>query len=288
MRALRVYEWVAVAVAGAFALGLVLVLVLSPSAPAAHTMPMGVVPAAHSDGLSDAENGYRFDPVTVPDERGADRPVAFRILGAGDKPVTDFQLNQTKKIHFFVVRDDMAVFAHVHPELRGDTWHTAVDLPDGGAYRMFAEFIPFDSADPTHPIVLGLPFAIAGDTELTPVPAPAPSAETAAGYTITRLDGTAVIPVRQATLLRLAIRDPDGNPVARLQPHLGASGHMTGFNTLLISATHLHPVEPAGTPLINGELTFRAAFAERGEHRLFLEFNVGGTLHTASITVMVS
>ncbi|GAA4431843.1 hypothetical protein GCM10023148_37090 [Actinokineospora soli] len=287
MRALRPHEWLAVGFAAACALGLLLVIVLNPSAPAAHNMPVTVA-AAHSDGLSDAESGYRFEPVTVPDKRGDARPVAFRILGPGDKPVTDFQVNQTKKLHFFVVRDDMAVFRHLHPEPRGDTWHTAVDLPDGGAYRMYAEFIPFDSADPMHPVVLGLPFAIAGDTALTPVPAPAASADTGSGYTVSRLDGTAPIPVRQVAVLRLRITGPDGAPVGRVEPHLGAGGHMTGFNTLLLSATHMHPVEPAGAPLINGELTFRTGFAERGEHRLFLEFNVGGTLHTAALTVMVS
>ena len=285
---LRAYEWVAVGVAGVVAVGLLLMYVLSPSAPVAHTMPMGVVPAAHSDGLSDAENGYRLEAVTVPSSRGLDRAVAFRVLGVGGKAVTDFRVNQTKKIHFFVVRDDMAIFSHVHPELRGDVWHTSVDLVDGGAYRMFVEFVPFDSADPMHPIVLGLPFAIPGDTELTPVPAPAVSASPVDGFVVSRVDGVAVIPVRTATLLRLAIRGADGTPVRRLDPHLGASGHMTGFNTMLLSATHMHPVEPAGVALVDGELTFRAAFAERGEYRLFLEFSVGGVLRTAAITVMVS
>ncbi|MFC5288070.1 hypothetical protein ACFPM7_13505 [Actinokineospora guangxiensis] len=285
---LRAYEWVAVGVAGVVAVGLLLMYVLSPGAPAGHVMPMGVVPAAHSDGLSDAENGYRLDPVVVPSSRGVDREVAFRVLGVGGKAVTDFQVNQTKKIHFFVVRDDMAVFSHVHPELRGDTWHTSVDLVDGGAYRMFVEFIPFDSADPAHPIVLGVPFSISGDTELTPVPAPAVSADPVDGFVVSRVGGVSVIPVRTAALLRLRIEGVDGVPVRRLDPHLGASGHMTGFNTLLLSATHLHPVEPAGVALVDGELTFRAAFAERGEYRLFLEFRVGGVLRTAALTVMVS
>ncbi|GGS32946.1 hypothetical protein [Actinokineospora fastidiosa] len=288
MRALRLYEWVAVGVAAVVAAGLLLVIVLTPGSPSAHTMPQAVVPAAHSDGLSDAENGYRMEPVTVPTERGDALEAAFRIIGPDGAPVTDFQVNQTKKVHFFVVRDDMAVFQHVHPELVGDTWRTRVALPDGGAYRMFAEFIPFDSADPMHPIVLGVPFAITGDTALTPVPAPAASTSTAAGFTVSRTDGVAPIPVRTPTLLRLAIRGPDGRPVEKVEPHLGASGHMTGFNTMLLSATHLHPVEPPGTPLIDGELTFRAAFAERGEHRLFLEFNVGGVVHTAALTVMVT
>lgn len=61
---------------------------------------------------------------------------------------------------------------------------------------------------------------------------------------------------------------------------------MTGCHTMLLPATHLHLVEPAGT-LIDGELTFRSVFAERGWHRLFLEFSHGGRLHTAAFTVAV-
>ncbi|CAL9451944.1 hypothetical protein SUDANB95_02449 [Actinosynnema sp. ALI-1.44] len=57
---------------------------------------------------------------------------------------------------------------------------------------------------------------------------------------------------------------------------------------MLLPATHLHPVEPAGAPLINGELTFRAVFADKGEYRLFLEFSHNDKLHTAAITIAVT
>ncbi|WP_229812729.1 hypothetical protein [Lentzea flava] len=237
--------------------------------------------------MSEVESGYRFQRVVMPEGRGSAIPIAFRILAADGKPVTSLLDNQTKQMHFFVVRDDMNVFRHVHPTLDGDTWHTSVDLPDGGAYRMFAEFIPLDTKDPRHPVVLGVPFSVPGDTSLVPVPAPDARTVTATGYTVTRVDEAATLPLLSERALRLAIRTPDGTPVEKLESHLGANGHMTGFHTMLLSATHLHPVEPAGAPLINGELTFRAVFAERGEYRLFLEFFHRGKLHTAAFTVAV-
>ncbi|MFI6095093.1 hypothetical protein ACIA8G_06040 [Lentzea sp. NPDC051213] len=253
-----------------------------------HQQAAAIVPASHSDGLSEVEGGYRFERVVMPSGRGLAVPVAFRILAADGKPVTRFLDNQTKQMHFFVVRDDMHVFRHVHPNLDGDTWHTAVDLPDGGAYRMFAEFIPLDTKDPRHPVVLGVPFSVAGDTSLVPVPEPDAHTVTETGYTVTRVDEPAELPLLGERALRFAIRTPDGAPVEKLEQHLGANGHMTGFHTMLLSATHLHPVEPAGAPLINGELTFRSVFAERGEYRLFLEFRHGGQLHTAAFTVAVA
>lgn len=61
---------------------------------------------------------------------------------------------------------------------------------------------------------------------------------------------------------------------------------MTGCHTMLLPATLPAPRGTGGT-LIDGELTFRSVFAERGWHRLFLEFSHGGRLHTAAFTVAV-
>jgi hypothetical protein len=245
-----------------------------PSSAAPHSahQQAAMAPASHSDGLSEVEGSYRFERVVMPESRGNAVPVAFRILGAEGKPMIRFLDNQTKQMHLFVVRDDMHVFRHVHPRFDGDTWRITVDLPDGGAYRMFAELIPLDTKDLMHPVVLGVPFSLASDTALAPVSAPDANARAATGYSVTRVDEPAALPLLSERKLRFAIRTPDGTPVETLEPHLGANGHMIGFHTMLLSATHLHLVEPLGAPLINGELTFRSVFAERGEYRLFLEF----------------
>ncbi|HET6290900.1 MAG TPA: hypothetical protein VFG15_29660, partial [Amycolatopsis sp.] len=99
--------------------------------PAADTVTADLLPAGHSDGLSEAESGYRFERITTPSVRGPEVPVAFRILGPDGRPVTRFLDNQTKQLHFFTVRDDMNVFQHVHPTLDGDVWRTSLTLTDG-------------------------------------------------------------------------------------------------------------------------------------------------------------
>ncbi|MFI9816526.1 hypothetical protein [Saccharothrix variisporea] len=283
----RFTDWAFLAAVLAVATAAAITLSRPTPAPAHSTHQPDLVPAAHSDGLSEAEGGYRFERVTTPDSRGPAVPVAFRILGPDGTPQTRFLDNQTKQLHFFAIRDDMHVFQHVHPTLVGDTWHTTLSLPDGGAYRMFAEFVPTDTKDPRHPVVLGVPFSVPGDTTLVPVPEPSTKTVTPDGFAVERIDTPEHPAVMKPHSLRFAIKSPDGTPVRALEPHLGANGHMTGFHTMLLSATHLHPVEPAGAPLVNGELTFQAVFADRGEYRLFLEFSHGGTLHTAAFTVSV-
>ncbi len=292
MRKLRFTDWLFAALAVALVVAAAFV-VLRPTPGPAHSAhqrvaPADLAPAAHSDGLSEAEGGYRFERVTTPSTRGPEVPVAFRILGGDGRPVTRFLDNQTKQMHFFVVRDDMHVFQHVHPTLDGEIWRTTLALSDGGAYRMFAEFVPLDTKDARHPVVLGVPFSVPGDTMLVPVPAPDAGTRTSTGFTVTRVDEPARLQPMRPQVLRFAIRGPDGVPVRTVEEHLGANGHMTGFHTMLLSATHLHPMQPLGVPLINGELTFHAMFAERGEYRLFLEFSYGGKVHTAASTIAVT
>ncbi|MDX3659302.1 hypothetical protein PV646_18505 [Streptomyces sp. ID05-26A] len=287
MRKLSLTDWFFALLAVAVVAGGGIVVFAKSAPPMQHQNMGPVLPAAHSDGLSDVESGYRFERVTTPETRGTAVPVAFRILDGAGKPVTRFLDNQTKQMHFFTVREDMFVFEHLHPVLQGDTWHTTLSLPDGGAYRMFAEFVPLDTADPRHPVVLGVPFSVPGDTTVVPVPAPADGATTTDGYSVVRVDSPAQPTAMAPQTLRLSIRGPDGTPVTSLEPHLGANGHMTGFHTMLLSATHLHPVELAGIPLDNGELSFQAVFADRGEYRLFLEFAHGGKVRRAAFTVGV-
>ncbi|KZB79160.1 hypothetical protein [Amycolatopsis regifaucium] len=291
MRRPRLTDWVFLALAMMIGVAAAFVALRPTPGPghSAHrpVVTADLVPAAHSDGLSEAESGYRFERVTTPAVRGPAVPVAFRILGPDGKPVTRFLDNQTKQMHFFAVRDDMNVFQHVHPTLDGETWRTALALTDGGAYRMFAEFVPLDTKDPRHPVVLGVPFTVPGDTTFVPVPAPAGETVTATGYRVARVEGTDRVPLMRAQVLRFAVRDPGGALVTAVDPHLGANGHLTGFHTMLLSATHLHPVQPLGARLVNGELAFHSMFSERGEYRLFLEFSHGGRVHTAAITVAV-
>ncbi|WP_209648392.1 hypothetical protein [Kibdelosporangium banguiense] len=251
-------------------------VVTRPSTVVHHVQP---VAAPHSDGRSDVQDGFQLRPVTVPAERGSAVPLSFQIIGPAGRPETKFPENQTKQLHFFVVRDDMQSYQHVHPELREDIWHTTVSVPDGGTYRMYAEFI---GRDPTHPTVLGSAFIIPGDTAFVPLPPPSDRAETD-GFTVTRPDGAVKPLVGKPSVIKLRI-----TPQIEPEEYLGAYGHLTGFNAIQLSVTHLHPLQRPGTALPSGELTFQTVFAERGEHRLFLEFKTGGKIRTAAFTVFVT
>lgn len=276
-----------VAVAGL--LGYVLVSGATPTG-SGHTahgqMPDPTPTTPHGDGLSDSHDGFRLVTEQLPAKRGKAEPLAFQVLDRSGKPLTEYRVNQTKLLHLIVVRDDMNAFQHIHPRLDGDTWRAKVDVPDGGQYRMFAEFVPKTGLRKPHPVLLGAPFVIPGDTTFVPLPEPTDRVKTG-GLVVTRPDGPAQPLVDKRQTLRFKVTDADGKP-ARLEPYLDSYAHVTALNAMTLAAAHLHPMQRPGEPLPDGELTVHATFQQRGEHRVFLEFQVDGKVHTAAFTMFVT
>lgn len=250
----------------------------SPAAPPA--------PAVyHSDGLSDAYDGFRAEPLALPTGRGSGT-VSLRIVGPRG-PVTEFQHVHTKPVHMYVLRDDLSGYQHLHPELVAGAWTSPVTIKDGGAYRVYAEFAPIGRPIGADPTVLGVPFVIAGDTTMVPVPAPAAVARSGP-FTVRRLDGTADLASGTHSAVQFQVTR-DGKPVT-LEPYLGAYAHLSNFEVRTQGLEHLHPLptNATGGPPADGVLAFHAAFAERGDKRMFLQFQVGGVIHQVAFTLFTT
>ncbi len=81
----------------------------------------------------------------------------------------------------------------------------------------------------------------------------------------------------------------DGEPVADLQPYLGAYGHLVALRQGDLAYLHVHPDgEPGdGTTKSGPEITFNSEAPSAGTYRLFLDFRHGGVVRTAEFTVVV-
>nr|BFE74188.1 hypothetical protein GCM10020092_074890 [Actinoplanes digitatis] len=206
-------------------------------APSAAPAPAPSRVAYHSDGLSDAYDGFRAEPLALPTGRGPGR-VSLRVTGPAG-PATDFQQVHTRPMHMYVLRDDLSGYQHLHPEVVDGAWTAPVTITDGGAYRVYVEFTPHGRPAGADPTVLGVPFVIAGDTAMVPVPAP--RAEIRSGpYTVRRLDGVADLASGTQTALRFQVLR-DGQPAA-LEPYLGAYAHLSNFEVRTQGLKHLHPL----------------------------------------------
>jgi hypothetical protein len=74
-----------------------------------------------------------------------------------------------------------------------------------------------------------------------------------------------------------------GQPVAGLDPYLGAYGHLVIIRAADLAYLHIHP-DPQAT---GASATFRPTIAGHGLHRAFFDFSVGGAVHTAQFILLV-
>jgi hypothetical protein len=203
----------------------------------------------------------RLDPYTS-------GSLSFRITGSDGRVVTGFTPVHEKPLHLIVVRRDLSGFQHVHPEMAADgTWRVPLALADGGPWRIYADFTA--SGGPA--TVLAADLDVPGAQRSEPLPAPV-TTTVVDGYTV-RLDlhdGAAFTVSR------------DGRPVTDLQPYLGAAGHLVAIAQQDLAYLHVHPKAPTtGGP----DVAFAVEGAGQGTHRLYFQFQHGGTVHTAEFTV---
>ncbi|MEV0819866.1 hypothetical protein [Nonomuraea rubra] len=230
-------------------------------------------------GLQVSENGYTLVPLTETIKPGAATDFQFTVTGPDGKPVTDYQVEHDKKLHFIVVSRDLGSFQHLHPAEAGDgVWSVKLTLPDAGLYRAFADFVPTGG----QALTLGTDLAVAGEYEPKALPEESRTA-TVDGYTVT-LDGD--LTPGQSSKLTLKVAK-DGKPVTDLQPYLGAYGHLVALRARDLAYLHVHPDgEPGdGKTPAGPEIVFYAEVPSTGDYRLFLDFQHDGKVRTADFTL---
>jgi hypothetical protein len=246
----------------------------APGAPAAA--------AGIPGGLQVVQDGYRLAPVSKALSTTGPEPLRFQILDHAGKTVTDYTPTHDKQLHLIVVRRDLAGFQHVHPRLGSDgVWEVPLRVASGaGQYRMFADFQP---AGRSEPLTLGVDLPAKGDYQPAPLPSPRRSA-TVDGYTVT-LDGDLVPGTSSKLTLTVA---KDGVPVRDLQPYLAAYGHLVALRDGDLAYLHVHPDgEPGdGRTAAGPQIVFHAEVPSAGAYGLFLDFQHGGVVRTASFTAI--
>lgn len=247
---------------------------VSPMNP---TDPMSGMPMAHGNGLNQSQDGYTLQ-LKSGLMSSMPMPVTF-LITKGGQPVTDFQTEQTKKLHFYLIRNDLSGFRHLHPTMSANgTWSVTVPAVDPGEYRIYTQILLLGASEPT---VLSTAVTVPGAVNTVPLPA-ASGSVTVDGYTVT-LDG------KLSNGRRLGVSfTKAGKPVTDLQPYLDTYAHITAFHTGDLAFTHLHPTNKV--TLIGGgpDLNFMVEVPEPGTYRLFIQFMTGNTLHTAAITTTAS
>ncbi|MEV5873513.1 hypothetical protein AB0L75_04625 [Streptomyces sp. NPDC052101] len=254
----------------------------SASADGMASMP-GMGTASAGDGLAAARGDYRMASTDSGLPAGKATAYRFTIMGEGGKPVTDFAVDQTKRMHFYAVRSDLTGFQHLHPTMAGNgTWTAPLAALQPGTWRLYASFTPGSGSGKGQDFVLSRTVKVSGMDMASPLPA-ASGTTTVDGYTVTVQGDPMAGMAHQLT----ATVSKDGKPVTDLQPYLDTYAHLTAFHQGDLAFAHLHPETEVKGDHGGPTLTFHAQFARSGNWRLFLQFQTGGTLHTAALTLRV-
>lgn len=239
-------------------------------------------PMPSGNGLSQTQDGYTLKLLSSDLSASGFR---FEILDSMGKPVTSFERDQTKFMHFYLVRSDLTGYQHAHPSMAADgIWTTPLATPAPGDYRVYASFEVKDSAGTVKAYVLSASVNVPGSTATTALPGAATST-TVDGYLLT-VNGTVMAGMTHTFTVSIS---KDGKPVHDLQPYLETYAHLTAIHQGDLAFAHLHPEGPAATENTGGpELTFQTSMPESGNWRFFIQFRTAGVLHTASLTMSVS
>ncbi|XVU26164.1 hypothetical protein ACQPZJ_03635 [Actinoplanes sp. CA-054009] len=229
-------------------------------------------------GLSLSAGGLTLVPKGTTFEAGKAQRLSFQITGSGGAAVTSYAIVHDKPLHLIVVRRDLTGFQHLHPTMAADgTWGIDLTLPEPGIYRMIADFTAVVGGQQTA-ATLGSDLTVAGD--YAPVALPAPSADAETGGFHVTYEGKPATSSTQPVLM--TVTGADGKP-ARLDPYLGAFGHLVVMREGDLAYVHVHPE----TQLVDGKIKFWVALPSAGAYRMFLDFQVGGAVHTAAWTARV-
>ncbi|MEK0099287.1 hypothetical protein WDA79_12470 [Streptomyces sp. A475] len=252
------------------------------ASPSTGDMP-GMDHMADGNGLSDSKDGYRLTSKDTALAAGKQAPYRFTVTGPDGKPVTAFAVDQTKRMHFYAIRSDLSGFQHIHPAMAADgTWTADLASLAPGSWRVFASFTPDGGAGKGTAFVLSRTVSVPGTGTKTPLPAAAKTAEVD-GYTVT-VNGAPMAGMAHPMTVTIT---KDGKPVTGLEPYLDTYAHLTAFHEGDTAFAHLHPTTKVNGDHGGPELSFNAELPTSGNWRLFLQFQTGGTLHTAALTLNV-
>ncbi|WP_354644425.1 hypothetical protein [Kitasatospora camelliae] len=256
--------------------------------PADPAMPTSPWVLAAARGLAEELGGYRLNSPVTDLPAGLASGYPFTVTGPDGRPVTEFTTVQTKPMHFYAIREDLGGYQHLHPVMAADgTWTADLAALDPGNWRLYASFVPGAGGSHRGELILSRTVKVPGQ----PAPAAAPAAPAGPAGDVGRatVDGYTVsvrqVPATGGGSQLTATVSKDGQPVTDLQPYLDSYAHLSAFHAGDQGLAHLHPLDAVAGDHGGPTLTFHSALAMSGDWRLYLQFQTGGQVHTADLTL---
>jgi hypothetical protein len=226
---------------------------------------------------------YPVDLTVAPRPPRAGQPahLTFRVLDPGKAGTTvrQFELMHEKLFHLFLISEDLSYFAHEHPELQPNgEFRFSTTFPHGGPYRALTDFFPVGGT----PQMNAQTLYVAGGLNPNPAPlAPGILHQNSENLRASLTTEPAQPLAGFKTLLFFELEGKAG-PL-RLEPYLGAWGHMLAASWDLIDMVHTHPFIADGGPKVQ----FNLIFPRAGIYKVWVQFQNGGVVNTLAFPVQV-
>ena len=221
-----------------------------------------------------------------------------------------------KLMHLFLVNDDSAALAHLHPVARSASameFDAALPPLPAGRYRVYADIVHESGYTQTMVSsvdVAGVAAAAAGDPDdswfsgAAVAEGPSPSFALADGSRVVWTRGDAPLAAGQERVLAFAVHDAAGN-VAPVEPYMGMAAHVVAASRDGSVFAHLHPSgsismaalqkfsgQDAANPHaahapVEGAVAIPYAFPRPGPYRLWVQVKRNGQVMTAAFDAAV-
>ncbi len=262
-----------------------------PDAPFTVEFPLEVRDASEGRARRARVLPYRLEVIAdggAP-AAGSDAALEIRVRIAGSpdlREVLDFDPVHERPMHLFLVRRDLAYFAHEHPELAAPgVFRLRYRFPAPGDYRLFADVAPRDAGSQ----VLAADISVRPGASDPPPPSPAPMSPQLwgeAGSMRVDLDPPdGGIPAGRTVTVAAHIRDRDGRPVEDIQPWLGALGHLLLVSRDGETFAHAHPDERDPSIGKAGRIPFLVRLPKPGLYKGWVQFQQSGKIFTAEVAL---
>ena len=198
--------------------------------------------AATDKTTTDSSNAFNVDFKAEPTEIKADIPaiLSFTVKDKQGAIVKDLQIVHEKPMHLLVVSKDLAEFYHIHPEQSADgSYRVSHNFPNGGEYRLYADFTPKDAAQVVEQIDVKVTGTERAKVALTP---DTKFEKTVDGLKIV-MKPSAEIKAGQELMLDFQAFDAKTTkPATDLQNYLGELAHFVLISEDLKDFVHAHPM----------------------------------------------
>ncbi|WP_169087907.1 hypothetical protein [Paenibacillus sp. PL91] len=230
-----------------------------------------------SSDQADVKLEWRYSPESP--KPGEETKIELLVSDAAGEPIEKYDVNHEKLMHLIIVSEDLSAFSHIHPDYIGKgKFEVTTAFPQGGSYKLFADFIPTGSSQKTA-------------TSLIKADGKKQAAQPlAADATLTKdIDGVAAsldissLKSGQEVDLTFTLSDAETKkPITDLQPYLGAIGHVVILSEDLNRYLHVHPKEGNES---GPTAEFSTSFPEPGIYKIWGQFQRGDKSFIIPFTV---